>query len=103
MKGTLMNVVVEEPTRELAQRRTGSVEVLLLWYPISNKVEILIHDTSSEEDFGFRVPPGKAMEAFRHPYAYAARREHSAPLSRTATTPLEPLVRSNSWKGADNA
>jgi hypothetical protein len=103
MKGTLMNVVVEEPTRELAQRRTGSVEVLLLWHPISNKVELRIHDTSSEEDFGFRVPPGEAMEAFRHPYAYAARREHSARRSRTATTPLEPLVRSNYWKGTDNA
>ena len=98
-----MNVVIEEPTRELARRRSGSVEVLLLWHPISNKVELRIHDTSKEEDFGFRVPPGEAMQAFRHPYAYAARREHSAPLSRTATTPLEPLVRSNSWNGADNA
>jgi hypothetical protein len=93
---------INEPTRELAQRRTGSVEVLLLWHPISNKVELRIHDTSSE-DFGFRVPPGEAMEAFRHPYAYAARRPHSAPLSRTSTTPLEPLVRSNYWKGTDNA
>jgi hypothetical protein len=103
MKGILMNVVIEEPTRELARRRSGSVEVLLLWHPISNKVELQIHDTSKEEDFGFRVLPGEAMEAFHHPYAYAARREHSAPLSRTATTPLEPLVRSNYWKGADNA
>ena len=98
-----MNVAINEPTRELAQRRTGSVEVLLLWHPISNKVELRIHDTSSEEDFGFQVPPGEAMEAFRHPYAYAAGREHSAQLSRTATTPLEPLIRSNYWKGTDNA
>jgi hypothetical protein len=104
MKGTLMNVVIEEPSRELAKRRTGSVEVLLLWHPISNRVEFRIHDTSKEEeDFGFRVPPGEAMEAFLHPYACAARREHSAPLSRTATTPLEQLVRPNYWKGTDNA
>jgi hypothetical protein len=98
-----MNVVMEEPTRELAQRRTGSVEVLLLWHPISNDVELRIHDTSKEENFGFSVPPGEAIEAFRHPYAYAARREHSAPLSRRATTRLEPLVRTNYGKGTDNA
>lgn len=90
-----MSVVSEEPPRELAQRRTGSLEVLLLWHPISNEVEIRIHDTSEGEDLGFRVPPGEAMEAFRHPYAYAARREHSTPVSRTAITPLEPLGRSN--------
>jgi hypothetical protein len=96
MKGTLMKVVIEEPTRELAQRRTGSVEILLIWHPISNNVELRIHDTSQKEESGFRVPPGEAMEAFRHPYAYAARREYSAALpSRRASTPLEPLVLSD--------
>ena len=98
-----MSVAIEEPPRELAQRRTGSLEVLLLWHPISNEVELRIHDTSKGEDFGFGVPLGEAMEAFRHPYAYAARREHSTPLSHTAITPLELLLRSNSWEGTENA
>lgn len=97
-----MNVVIEKLTRVLAERRTGSVEILLLWHPSPNKVEIRIHDTSQEEEFGFRVPPGEAMEAFRHPYAYAARREYSAPPSRTASTPLEPLVCSNDRTRTDN-
>ena len=97
-----MKVVIEEPTRELARRRTGSVEILLVWHPISNNVELRIHDTSQEEESGFRVPPGEAMEAFRHPYAYAGRREYSAPPSRTASTPLEALVCSNCWKRTDD-
>jgi hypothetical protein len=98
-----MRAVTEEPTRELAERRAESLEVLLVWHPISNEVELRIHDMSKVEDFGFRVPPDEAMEAFRHPYAYAARREHSTPLARAASTPLEPLGRPNCWKGTDSA
>ena len=97
-----MNVVIEKPTRVLAERRTGSVEILLLWHPISNTVELRIHDTSREEELGFRVPPGEAMEALRHAYAYAGRREYSAPPSRTASAPLEALVCSNCWERTDD-
>jgi len=101
-KGTLMNVVIEKPTRVLAERRTGSVEILLLWHPMSNEVELRIHDTSKEAELGFRVPPGEAMEAFRHPYAYAARQGYSALPSRTASIALEPLVCSNYWERTDD-
>ena len=92
---------INEPTRELAERRSGSVEVLLLWHPVSNIVELRIHDMTTAESAGFRIPPDEAMRAFRHPYAYAARAE-SVPLSRTAR-PLDLLIHSNQSKGNDYA
>ena len=57
-------------TRELARRRSGTLEVLLLWHPRIDGVELSVSDVSTGE-----VAPGTAMDAFHHPYAYAARRE----------------------------
>jgi hypothetical protein len=59
-------------TRELAQRRSGSVEVLLLWHPESDRVELSVRDVATGAGFRLEVAPGNAMDAFRHPYAYAA-------------------------------
>ena len=59
-------------TRELAERRSGSVEVLLLWHPESDRVELSVRDVATGAGFRLEVAPGKAMDAFHHPYAYAA-------------------------------
>lgn len=61
-------------TRELAQRLSGTVEVLLLWYPESDRVEVSVRDRATGSGFDIRVAPGCALDAFHHPYAYAARR-----------------------------
>ena len=45
------------PARELAQRRSGDVAVLLLWHPESVHID---------------VAPDKALDAFDHPYAYVS-------------------------------
>jgi hypothetical protein len=58
--------------RELAQRRSGSVEVLLLGHPESDRVELSVRDVATGAGFRLEVAPGKAMDAFHHPYAYAA-------------------------------
>jgi hypothetical protein len=59
-------------TRELAQRRSGSVEVLLLWHPESDRVELSVRDVATGAGFRLEVAPSNAMDAFHHPYAYAA-------------------------------
>jgi hypothetical protein len=59
-------------SRELAQRRSGSVEVLLLWHPESDRVELSVRDVATGAGFRLEVAPGNAMDAFHHPYAYAA-------------------------------
>ena len=62
------------PTRELAQRLSGPDEVLLLWHPEINRVDLSVSDVVTGEGFRIQVAPGNAMDAFNHPYAYAARR-----------------------------
>jgi hypothetical protein len=63
--------------RELAKRLSGTVEVLLLWQPEADQVELSVHDLATDAGFHLEVAPAKAMDAFYHPYAYAAMREDS--------------------------
>lgn len=65
------------PARELAQRLSGTDEVLLLWHPESDRVELSVRDTATGAGFQIEVARGKAIDAFYHPYAYAARREYA--------------------------
>jgi hypothetical protein len=58
--------------RELAQRLSGGVEVLLLWHPKDERVELSVRDLADGTSFHMEVAPGDALDAFRHPYAYAA-------------------------------
>jgi hypothetical protein len=74
------------PARELAQRRSGTVEVLLLWHPESDRVEVAVRDLATDASFHLDIAPGNAIDAFYHPYAYAARRESSYRVVRPETT-----------------
>jgi hypothetical protein len=65
------------PTRELAQRLSGTDEVLLLWHPESKRVELSVRDVATGEGFHLEVAPDSAIDAFYHPYAYVARRENT--------------------------
>jgi hypothetical protein len=58
--------------RELAGRRSGSDEVLLLWHPDSDRVEVAFRDTETGAEVRFDVEPRDAIDAFHHPYAYLA-------------------------------
>jgi hypothetical protein len=60
------------PTRELAQRVSGADEVLLLWHPEIDRVELSVRDLLTGAGFHIEIAPGNAIDAFYHPYAYAA-------------------------------
>ena len=62
----------ESKTRELAQRLSGGDEILLLWNPRDGHVEVSVRDVDTGVGFQLEVAPGSALEAFHHPYAYAA-------------------------------
>jgi len=64
-------------TRELAKRLSGTVEVLLQWQPEADQVELSVHDLATDAGFHLEIAPAKAMDAFYHPYAYAAMPENS--------------------------
>jgi hypothetical protein len=58
---------------ELAHRESGGVEVALFWERRSNRLTVLVADASSGESFELQVASAEALDAFEHPYAYAAR------------------------------
>jgi hypothetical protein len=64
-------------TRELAQRLSGGDEVLLLWHPDSDRVELAVRNLATGAGCQIEVPPADAIDAFYHPFAYAGRCEHS--------------------------
>jgi hypothetical protein len=61
-----------ERARELAQRLSGTVEVLLLWHPKGDWVELSLRDRAAGAGCQVAIAPDSALDAFYHPYAYAA-------------------------------
>jgi hypothetical protein len=60
--------------RELAERRSGEIDVLLLWHPDFDRIELCVLDLATGVSLHVDVPPGKALDAFNHPYAYVTQR-----------------------------
>jgi hypothetical protein len=77
------------PARELAQRLSAADDVLLLWHPDTDRVELSVRDLATGADFRIEIAPGNAIDAFHHPYAYAATRELSPRVGRDGTTILD--------------
>ena len=67
MSPTTLNRTV----RELDCRTNDHTEVRLLWNSLTDSVSVSVHDTRYGESFQFDVAPAHALEAFRHPFAYA--------------------------------
>jgi len=57
--------------RELDMRSANGIEVRLLWHG-ADIVSVAVFDATQDEDFEFVVEPGDALDAFNHPFAYAA-------------------------------
>ncbi|MGN6167775.1 MAG: hypothetical protein ACTHQQ_06340 [Solirubrobacteraceae bacterium] len=58
--------------RELAHRISDGIEVTLFWSKPSNQVTIAVLDTRSDKALEFEIDGSAAVDAFNHPYAYAA-------------------------------
>lgn len=69
------------PARELARRQSGTDEITLSWHSEDDRVEVSVRDISTGATFHIEVAPGNALDAFTHPYAYAASRETVEQLS----------------------
>ena len=59
-------------TRELASRESDGIHVLLLWHPDENALTISVEDARVGDRFRLAVAPDRALDAFYHPFAYAA-------------------------------
>jgi hypothetical protein len=61
--------------RELASRAADGVEVGLFWSAASgDRLLVVVDDTHSGDLFELEVSGAEALDAFEHPYAYAAHR-----------------------------
>jgi hypothetical protein len=69
---------------ELAHRSTDGTEVSLFWSKPSNRVTIELVDNRIDERLEFEVAHNRALDAFRHPYAYAPARALDLVETRTA-------------------
>jgi hypothetical protein len=58
--------------RELNHRVNDGIEVRLLWNSDTNAVSVAVAETRCDVSFAFAVTGADALDAFHHPYAYAA-------------------------------
>ena len=71
-------VVRQEPRiaiRELDHRASDGIEVRLLWNAETKDVLVSVAERDGV-GFEFQVPATDALDAFHHPYAYAAYGDH---------------------------
>lgn len=59
-------------TRELAERDSDGIHVLLLWHPRGNTLSLSVKDAHVGDQFDIAVAPDRALDAYYHPFAYAA-------------------------------
>jgi hypothetical protein len=57
--------------RELDHRYTDGIDVRLLWDQGTGNVSVSVQDGRSGESFELPVDAADALDAFRHPFAYA--------------------------------
>jgi hypothetical protein len=72
-----MSPVVESSRgffEELHRRASAGLEVSLLWSRTAGKLVVFVADTITGESFELPVAREEALEAFNHPFAYAAGR-----------------------------
>ena len=66
--------VAAPQTRELAARESDGVRVLLLWRPDDETLTVSVDDVRVGDRFQVSVASDRALDAFYHPFAYAAQR-----------------------------
>jgi hypothetical protein len=73
--------------RELAHRTHDGIDVTLSWSKASNRVTISVYNARSATALEFEVDGADALDAFNHPYAYAATGDARHIATRGVTAP----------------
>jgi hypothetical protein len=72
MSSTHRTIHAAPTSRELASREGDGVHVQLLWHPQDNTLSVSVEDARVGERFEIAVERDRALDAFNHPFAYAA-------------------------------
>jgi hypothetical protein len=67
-------VVSQEIRRELAHRVGDGIDVRLLWRASDDAISVVVYELRTGACFELSVERDQALNAFHHPYAYAALR-----------------------------
>ena len=67
-----MSTTTHEQSRELASRESDGLAVRLVWHPSDDAVTVSVTDSRTGDRFQLAVDRKSALDAFYHPYAYAA-------------------------------
>ena len=68
------STTIDPVLKELAYRLNDGIEVSLLWDTRTNHLIVRVGDQKAGDSFRFVVESDRALDAFEHPYAYAAAR-----------------------------
>ena len=68
-----MTIFTSPERRELARRGADGIEVTLFLRQAADALGLEVHDSRTGETLALDVEPHAALEAFNHPYPYAAR------------------------------
>jgi hypothetical protein len=66
-----MGTTAEIGMHELDRRSNDGIDVALLWDARTNRVVVALEDERRGESLELEVDAANALDAFRHPYAYA--------------------------------
>ena len=79
-----MSITVTASDRsELDHRHSNGIDVTLTWSPATGAVFVTVLDEAGD-GFELNVDPGEALDAFHHPYSYAAYRGLAVPVDVAA-------------------
>jgi hypothetical protein len=67
-----MSASANTERRELAARKGDGLDVVLRWDPCEDAVTVSVADAHTGDRFEIAVDRERALDAFYHPYAYAA-------------------------------
>jgi hypothetical protein len=68
-----MNATTDrKQSRELASRESDGLTVRLVWHPGKDAVTVSVTDSRTGDRFQLAVDRRRALDAFYHPFAYAA-------------------------------
>ncbi len=75
-----MSATIHSPHlfEELDYRESDGLEVSLLWSRSERSLTVFVYDAKSEETHEIPAPPERALEVFRHPFAYSALAESAS-------------------------
>jgi hypothetical protein len=68
---TVTDNTAEIGIRELDRRQSDGIDVRLLWDSRTDTIIVAVEDQKTEASFEVEVDAADAVDAFRHPYAYA--------------------------------